>query len=97
MPAAQTCPAVAAHGVDLIDEDDGRGILFSLFKQVAHAAGADTDKHLDEFTAANIKEGHSRLAGDGFGHERLAGSRRSEEKHAFGGLGAPTEEFFFVF
>src|SRR5918912_1218400 len=38
----------AADGVELVDEDDGRGGLAGLLEQVAHAAGADPDNQLDE-------------------------------------------------
>src|ERR1041384_3017233 len=46
--AAHAGAAVPADGVDLVDEDDGRRVGLGLLEQVADAAGADTDEHLDE-------------------------------------------------
>src|SRR3989344_1877813 len=58
----------AAHAPDrvyLVYEDDGgRGLLRHL-EEVAHAAGADTDKHLHELRTADGEEGHDCLAGEG--------------------------------
>ncbi len=50
--AAEAGAAVAADGVDLVDEDDGRRVLLRLLEQVAHAARADADEHLDEVGTA---------------------------------------------
>ena len=63
--AAQAGAAMPADGVDLIDEDDARGVLLPLLEQVAHARGADADEHLDEVRARDGEERHVRLAGDG--------------------------------
>ena len=41
--------ALAADGVDLVDEHDARRVLLGLVEQVAHPAGADADEHLNEF------------------------------------------------
>src|SRR3546814_9281750 len=64
VPAAHAGAAVAADGVDLVDEDDRRGVLLGLVEQVAHAARADADEHLDEVGARDRVERHARLAGD---------------------------------
>ena len=37
-----------AYGVDLVDEDDARRLLFCLPEKVAHTACADADEHLYE-------------------------------------------------
>ena len=41
-----------AQGVEFVDEDDAGGLALGLAEQVAHAAGADADEHLDEVGAA---------------------------------------------
>src|SRR4029079_15994560 len=46
--AAHAGATVPADGVDLVDEDDGRRVLLGLLEEVADAARADTDEHLDE-------------------------------------------------
>ena len=73
--AAEAGAALAADGVDLVDEDDGRRLLARRLEQVAHPAGADADEHLHEVGAADRHEGHAGLAGHGPGDQRLAGAR----------------------
>src|ERR1700674_177765 len=46
--AAQAGAPLASDGVDLVDEHDARRVLLRLVEQVADAAGADADEHLDE-------------------------------------------------
>jgi hypothetical protein len=46
--AAQTRAAVPSHSVNFVDENDARRVLLPLFEEVADAARADTDKHLNE-------------------------------------------------
>ena len=86
--AAQAGAALAADGVDLVDEDDARAVLLGLLEQVAHAGRADADEHLDEVGAGDREERHAGLARDGAGQQRLAGSGRPVEQHALGDLGA---------
>ena len=62
--AAEAGAALAADGVDLVDEDDAGRVLLGLVEEVADAARADADEHLDEIGAADAEERHARLAGD---------------------------------
>ena len=80
--AAHAGAAMAADRVDLVDEDDGRGVVLGGVEQVAHAAGADADEHLDEVRARDRVERHARLAGDGTREQRLARSGRAVQQHA---------------
>ena len=82
--AAEAGAALAADGVYLVYEDDGRGHLLGLVEEVAHAGGADADIELHEVGAGYRQELHARLAGDGLGYERLACARRADEQHALG-------------
>ena len=86
--AAHAGAAVAADRVDLVDEDDRGGVGLGLLEQVAHAAGADADEHLDEVRAGDREERHAGLAGHGARQQRLAGAGRPEEQHALGDLRA---------
>ena len=38
--ATQTAATLTAHGVDLVDENDGRGALLGLLEQIPHTGGA---------------------------------------------------------
>ena len=89
--ASEAGAPLASHGVDLVDEHDGGCGLLGLLEQVADAARADADEHLDEVGARDREERHARLAGDGLGEQRLAGSRRADEQHAVRDLGAHLE------
>ena len=84
MAASQTGAAMAADGVDLIDEDDAGGAFLRLHEQVAHPAGADADKHLDKVGAGDGEERNARFAGNGAGQQGLAGARRTDQEHPFG-------------
>ena len=86
--AAEAGAALAADGVDLVDEDDARAVLLGLLEQVAHPGGADADEHLDEVRTGDGEERHAGLTGDGAGQQRLAGAGRAVEQHALGDLGA---------
>ena len=79
---AEACATVTADRVDLVDEDDRRGVLLGLLEQVAHTARADTDEHLDEVRTGDRVEGNARLTGDGACEKRLARSGRAVQQHA---------------
>ena len=72
---------MAADGVDLVDEDDARGVRLALLEQVAHPRGADADEHLDEIGAADAEKGYSGFSRDRPGEVGLSRSRRSYEQH----------------
>src|SRR6185503_14908095 len=86
--AAEAGAAVAPDGVDLVDEDDARRVLLALLEEVADAARADADEHLDEVRARDREERNARLAGDGAREERLARSGRAHHEHALGDAAA---------
>ena len=86
--AADAGAAVAAHGVDLVDEEDGRGVFLGRVEQVADPPGAHADEHLDELGAVDRKEGHAGLAGHGAAQQRLARARRTHQQNALGHAGA---------
>ena len=94
--AAHAGAAVAADGVDLVHEDDAGGVLLGLLEEVADAAGADADEHLDEVRAGDREEGDAGLAGDGAGEQRLAGAGRAVEQDALGDARAERLELLRV-
>ena len=94
--AAHAGAAVAADGVDLVHEDDAGRVLFGLLEEVADAAGADADEHLDEVRAGDREEGHAGLAGDGAGEQGLTGAGRAVEQDALGDPGAERLELLRV-
>jgi hypothetical protein len=96
VPAAQASPAVAADGVDLVDEDDAGGVLLALLEEVPDAARAHAHEHLDEVGAGDGEEGHSGLAGHGPGEERLPRARRAHEQDALGDAAAQLGELLRV-
>ena len=86
--AAEARTAVPADGVDLVDEDDRRGVRLGLLEQVTDPGGTDTDEHLDEVGTGDRVERDARLAGDGAREQGLARSGRAVQQHALGDLGA---------
>src|SRR5918995_321170 len=73
--AAQAGAAVAADGVDLVDEYDGGRRLLCLLEQVAHAARSHAHEHLDEVRARDREERGPGLARHRPGQQCLAGAR----------------------
>ena len=61
-----------ADGIDLVDEDDARGDLRRLGKQIAHAGRAHAHEHLHKVRAGDGEKRHLCLAGDRLGQQRLA-------------------------
>ena len=94
--AAEAGAALAAHGVDLVDEHDGRVLLLRLLEQVAHAPRADADVELHEVRAGDREELHVRLARDGLCQQGLAGARRADQQHALGDARADLGVFLRV-
>src|SRR3972149_6593809 len=88
--------ARAADRVDLVDEDDAGRVTLRLVEEVAHAGAADADELFDELGAADRKEGHARLAGDGAGEQRLARPRRADEQDAPRDARAQRDELLWV-
>ena len=80
--------ALAADGVDLVDEDDAGGVFLGLLEQVADAGGPDADEHLHELAAADREERHMGFAGDGPRQQGLARARRPDQQDALGDFGA---------
>src|SRR5579875_2041892 len=91
--AAEACATVPADSIDFVDEDDAGGVLLALFEEVANAAGADADEHLDEIRAGDGEEGDVGFAGDGAGEQGLAGARRPDHEDALGDAAAELLEF----
>ena len=80
--AAEARAAMAPDRVDFIDEDDARGVLLALLEQIAHAARAHADEHLDEIGTGDRKERNVRFARNRARQQRLAGARRPDQQHA---------------
>jgi hypothetical protein len=77
--AAQTGPAVAADGIDLVDENQTGSILFALYEEIPDPGSPDPDEHLDEIRAADAEERNLGFAGDSLGQQGLAGARRADQ------------------
>src|SRR5262249_6080296 len=95
--AAQTCTAIAAHSVDFINENNAKRILFALLEEIAHAAGADADKHFHEVRTGNREERNVRFTGDDAREKRLARARRANQQNAFQNTSAKFLEFLQIF
>ena len=77
VPPAQSRAAVPAHGVNFVNEDDARRVLFALLEQVPDARGAHADEHFHEVGSGNGEEWDVRFSGDGARQKGLARSWRA--------------------
>ncbi len=75
-----------AERIKLVDENDARGKLACLMKQIAHPRGADADadEQLDKLRTADQQKRNIRLASDRLREQRLASTRRSNDQYSFG-------------
>src|SRR5690606_10608827 len=67
-------------------------VALGLVEQVAHAAGADTNEHLDKFRARDAEERHARLAADSLREQRLTGAGVADQQHALRDTRAKLDE-----
>merc|ERR1711871_117535 len=74
----QACTALAADGINFVDENDARGVFLGLLEEVTNPACTDTDEHLDEFRTRNRKEGNTGFSSYGLGQESFARTWRSD-------------------
>ena len=92
MAAAQAGAALAADRINFIDKHDAGGMALGLVKQVAHAAGADADKHFNEFGTGNREERHPGFTGNRFRDQGFTGSWRANQQHTLGNARAELDE-----
>ena len=90
--ARDVVAAVAADGVELVDEHDRRRLLARGLEQVADAGGADADEHLDERGRGLREERRAGLVRDRLRKQRLAGPGRAVEQDSLGHLRAEIAE-----
>src|SRR5205814_10179548 len=76
--------ALAANGIDLVNKDDGGRMALRLLEEIAHAAGADANEHLDKFGARDTEERHACFDRDPTAEQRLAGTLQSDQQHTLG-------------
>ena len=92
----ESCAPLTTDSIDLVDEDDARGILLGLFEQIANAACTNTDEHLNELRARDREEGNTRFASHSLGKKRFTGARRANQETALGNLGPDGREAFRI-
>src|SRR5271156_4793457 len=83
MPSADSGETVAAHGIKLIDKDDGRRAFLCLIEKIADPRGSNAYEHLNELGARGGKKRDACLAGHGAGQKRLSGAWRAIKQNAF--------------
>src|SRR5438477_8361746 len=90
-------PALAADGIQLINEDDARRLALGLLEQIANARRSHTHKHLHKIASAQRKEGDPRFAGYRYCKQRFSRTRRADEQDAFGNFRAKRLIAFWIF
>ena len=96
MTAAQTCAALTAYRVDLVNKDDRRSLLFRLLKQVADTAGADAHIQLHKIGTGDGEKLYPGLTGNGLGNQGFTGSGRAHQQDALGNARAQSGVFLGI-
>ena len=78
--------ALAADGINFVDEDQARAVFLGLLEQIADAAGTHANEHLNELRTRKGEEGNARFTGNGLGQKGFAGARRADQQKAAGNL-----------
>ncbi len=82
------------NGINLVDEDDGRGDFLGPFEQIPDPAGPDADEHFHEVGPGGRQEGNFRLTGDGACHEGFSGAGWTGHEDPFRDFPSDPVEFF---
>mmetsp|Transcript_11379 Transcript_11379/g.18230 ORF Transcript_11379/g.18230 Transcript_11379/m.18230 type:complete len:483 (-) Transcript_11379:181-1629(-) len=81
IPTTLATATGAAHGINLINKDDARSILFGFIKQASDTTGTNTYKHLHKLRACAGDEGHASLTGNRLGQKGLTSTRGALHDH----------------
>ncbi len=84
VPATQTRPAVAAYGIDLVDEDDTGSVRLPLLEEIPHPGSAHPDEHLDEVRTRHLEERPGRFSSDSPREKCLARSGGAHQENTLG-------------
>ena len=95
--AADTCASASTYGVDFVDEDDARAVLFRKLEQVTNTLCTQADVHFYEVGTRNREEGNARFACYGFCEQGFTRARRAYEQHARRDSCAKRRELFRSF
>mmetsp|Transcript_5696 Transcript_5696/g.8390 ORF Transcript_5696/g.8390 Transcript_5696/m.8390 type:complete len:204 (+) Transcript_5696:1126-1737(+) len=75
--SSESCTTLTSNGINLINEDDARGVLLGLVKHITHTRSSNSNEHLHEFGTRNGDEWHTGLSSNSLGEEGLTGTRGS--------------------
>ena len=94
--AAHAVTALAAHGVNFINENQAGRRPFGLFKHIADTACTHPHEHFHKVRAADGIEGSVGLPGNGTRQQSFARAGRPDHQHAAGNGSAQVAEFFRI-
>ena len=82
--SAESSTTLSSNGINFVNKNDGRRLIFSLSEQIANATRTDTNEHLNELRAIDVKVRNVGFASHRTGEQCLSGSRRSYKQDSFG-------------
>ena len=94
---AQAGAALATYGINLINKYDAGRVALGLIEQVTHPAGSNTHEHFNKFRTRDREEGHTCLAGNGFGKQGFACAGRPYQQNALRDARAQLNELLRLF
>src|SRR5271156_104070 len=97
MPAAKAGPAVTSNRIDFVDENNARSVLLALFEQIAHAARANADEHLDEIRTRDREERNVRFTSNRPRQQSLARPGGPDKQYTLGNASTEFLEFLRIF
>ena len=94
---AQARAALAAYGVNFVNKDDARRVLFGVVKHVAHARCAYANEHFHKVGAGDAEKRHLGLASNRLGEQGFAGSGGAHQQQTTRNAATEFLEFAGVF
>ena len=86
-------PTGTPHRINLIDENDARGLFLGLTEEVAYAGCTHAHEHFHEVRTGNGEERNVRLARYRLGQQSFTGSGRADQQGSFGDFAAQGRVF----
>jgi hypothetical protein len=97
VPATKPGTALTPNGIQLIDENEARGVLFRILKEISNPRGTDTHKHFHKLGSANAKKRHPSFSSHCPGQQGFPCTRRPYQEDALGDFRPQIIELLGVF
>mmetsp|Transcript_32035 Transcript_32035/g.59641 ORF Transcript_32035/g.59641 Transcript_32035/m.59641 type:complete len:249 (+) Transcript_32035:866-1612(+) len=94
--SGNTGTTLTTNRINLINEDDARGVLLRHVEEITDAGSSDTNEKLNELRTGGRNERHSSFSGGSTSEKSLTGTGRTLHNNTLRDLGSELSELFGV-